>query len=155
MQRRLIIMRGLPGSGKSTKARRLAEESGGDAVICSTDDFFVGDDGIYRFDGKRISAAHEWNQERARTFMRAGCPLVIIDNTNTQAWEAREYCRAGRFHGYAVEFCEADTPWAFDAPTLAQKNAHGCPQEAIERMAARWEDGLTVDQCIAAKAPWE
>jgi 2',3'-cyclic-nucleotide 3'-phosphodiesterase len=155
MQRRLVIMRGLPGSGKSTKARRLAEESGRDYVILSTDDFFVGGDGVYRFDAKRIVAAHKWNHVRARTFMSAGYPLVIIDNTNTQAWESREYCRAARVYGYAVEFCEADTPWAFDVPTLARKNAHGCSQKAIARMAARWQHGLTVDQCINAKAPWD
>lgn len=151
--RKLIIMRGLPGSGKSTKARALAEQHGGQ--VFSTDDYFVGADGVYRFDGKRIAAAHEWNQERARSAMRDGVPCVIIDNTNTQAWEAREYCVAGTFHAYEIEFCEADTPWAFDPPVLAQKNAHGCPLEAIERMLDRWEDGLTVERCLGARAPWE
>lgn len=34
----LILMRGLPGSGKSTKAKKLADNIG---IIFSTDDFFM------------------------------------------------------------------------------------------------------------------
>lgn len=43
-------MRGLPGSGKSTKAKKIAGELG---VIYSTDDFFMVN-GQYVFDGKMI-----------------------------------------------------------------------------------------------------
>lgn len=153
--RKLVIMRGLPGSGKSTEALRLAMESGHGGAICSTDEYFIGSDGVYRFDPKRIALAHTWNQERARTYMKDGCPLVIIDNTNTQAWEPREYCISGIRYGYDISFHEVRTPWAFDCEVLAQRNTHGCPLAAIERMAAHWQSGLTVDLCLGAKAPWE
>ena len=43
-------MRGLPGSGKSTKAKKIAGDVG---VIFSTDDFFMVD-GQYKFDPKMI-----------------------------------------------------------------------------------------------------
>lgn len=74
----LIIMRGLPGSGKSTKARKLQEELGGE--IFSTDDYpdlyETDDDGkLYMSfekddDGTTpIVKAHKWNQRRAREAM--------------------------------------------------------------------------------------
>ena len=44
-QKKLIIMRGLPGSGKSTKDKQLGE--GG--TILSTDDFWYVD-GEYKYD---------------------------------------------------------------------------------------------------------
>ena len=43
-------MRGLPGSGKSTKAKKIAGEHG---VIYSTDDFFMVN-GVYVYDAKMI-----------------------------------------------------------------------------------------------------
>ena len=43
-------MRGLPGSGKSTKARKIAGQFG---VVYSTDDFFMVN-GEYKFDPKMI-----------------------------------------------------------------------------------------------------
>jgi adenylate kinase family enzyme len=43
-------MRGLPGSGKSTKAKELAGEQG---LVFSTDDFFMVN-GKYIFDPKMI-----------------------------------------------------------------------------------------------------
>jgi adenylate kinase family enzyme len=47
-------MRGLPGSGKSTKARKIAGEVG---VIYSTDDFFM-IDGKYIYNPKLIGDYH-------------------------------------------------------------------------------------------------
>jgi len=51
----LIIMRGLPGSGKSTKAKLFAGEKG---LIYSTDDFFI-IDGKYIYDPTKIVEYHQ------------------------------------------------------------------------------------------------
>lgn len=92
----LILMRGLPGSGKSTKAKELAGKEG---LIFSTDDFFmVGDK--YVFDPKRIGEYHEKNQERTIKAMKQEKPLIVIDNTNIKLWEMRKYVEAGEAHGY-------------------------------------------------------
>src|SRR5574337_1008108 len=109
--KKIIIMRGVPGSGKSTKAKRLAGETG---VIFSTDDFFMRE-GQYVFDGKQIAKAHGWNQARAAVAMQQGISPIVVDNTNTVAWEAAPYVREATKNGYSVEFICADTPWAMDA----------------------------------------
>ena len=70
--------RGLPGSGKSTKARKLQEELGGE--IFSTDDYpglyETDDDGKLQMSFEKdddgmtpIVKAHKWNQRRAREAM--------------------------------------------------------------------------------------
>lgn len=151
MNKRLIIMRGVSGSGKSTLAAQLAGDEG---VIFSTDNYFM-EDGEYRFNPKKLGAAHQWNQTHAREAMKQGHPLVIIDNTNTQAWEVRPYCEAAQEHGYTVEFHEPTTSWARDPVELAKRNTHGVPLEAIKRMLDRFEEDLTVDRCLVARAPWE
>jgi predicted kinase len=148
--KKLTIMRGLPGSGKSTLAKTLANG----APIFSTDDLFMVD-GEYVFQPSMLAVNHTANQRRAEDALRAGTPHVVVDNTNTQAWEAREYVRLAVAHGYTVEFVEPTTAWAKDPVECAQRCAHGVPEAAIVGMLARWEKDLTVPKCLVAKAPWE
>lgn len=147
-QKILYIMRGVSGSGKSTLARELGQ--GG--VVYSTDDFFM-ENGEYKFNPGKLGINHKQNQDRAREAMEQGISPVVIDNTHTQAWEAKPYVKAGVEHGYEIRFATPGTEWAFDAERCASMNTHGVPKVAIERMLERWEDELTVEGCLDALPP--
>jgi len=149
----LKIMRGLSGSGKSTLAKELVASQLDEAVglwkICSTDDFFIGDDGEYNFDPSKLGEAHAWNQRRVEGCMALDEPAtIIVDNTNTMMWEAQPYVELARKYGYNVEFHEPTTPWARDPKVCAEKTKHGVPLAAIQAQLARWEpftDVITFD----------
>lgn len=145
--KKLTMMRGLPGSGKSFVASMLG------GVVYSTDDFFMRD-GQYVFDGKQLSQAHARNQLRAEIAMWDGVGHLVIDNTNTQAWECQPYVRVACDRGYEVEFVEPQTPWAWDAEECARRNEHGVPLPVIQAMLSRYEKSLTVGMCLAARRPW-
>lgn len=81
-KKELVLMRGLPGSGKSTKAKKIAGEIG---VVYSTDDFFMVD-GKYLYDPKLIGENHEKNFQRTLKALKEGKPLIVIDNTNIKLW---------------------------------------------------------------------
>lgn len=147
----MVIMRGLPGSGKTTKAHQIAGDRG---VVFSTDDFFM-EGGEYRFDPKQIGANHAKNQERARQACEDGISPIVIDNTNTQKWEARPYVEMARKYSYHVRFVEADAPWAKNPEELARRNVHGVSREGIDRMLSRYEGDFEEDRILSAKAPWE
>ena len=151
--KRLIIMQGVPGSGKSYLAERLAEESDHTGKIFSTDNYFM-QDGQYTFNPKLLPKAHQWNQEQAVAAMEQGYPLIIIDNTNTQAWEAKEYVKAALDAGYDITFQRSQTEWANDAEVCFEKNTHGVPLPAIKSMLSRLED-LSVEACLNASPPWQ
>jgi len=155
--KKLVVMRGVPGSGKSTAARTLLAlytEQGYEGGIFSTDDFFV-KNGVYTFHPGAIGHAHAWNTVRALMAMIESLPVVIIDNTNTTAWEPRNYVKAGLLLGYEVEIVEPGTTWAFDAEECAKKTVHGVPVETIRAMLVRWEHDLTVEKIMAAVNPFE
>jgi predicted kinase len=91
----LILLRGLPGSGKST----FAEVIGG--FRCEADMFFMEDE-EYKFDINRIKEAHRWCKEQCQSFMVKEKPKVIVSNTFTQEWEMEDYYDLAKRYGYKV-----------------------------------------------------
>jgi NEDD4-binding protein 2 len=114
----LVLLRGLPGSGKSFLARTLQEDNPS-GVILSTDDYFY-INGQYQFDVKYLGEAHEWNQNRAKEAFEKKVSPIIIDNTNLQAWEMKPYVALSQKHKYKVHFREPDTWWKFKPKQLAR-----------------------------------
>lgn len=150
--KQLILIRGLPGSGKSTTAKTLAGNLG---QVFSTDDFFcLNDEREYRFDGNKLHQAHKWNQRRSLDAMKAGIPIVVIDNTNTTIRELRSYLQhieLARQLGYSVSIVEPETSWRFDIKDLVELNSHGVPEAAIQRMLNRYVKDVKLEDVIFKK----
>ncbi|XP_003409540.1 NEDD4-binding protein 2-like 1 isoform X2 [Loxodonta africana] len=151
-RKHLYLLRGLPGSGKTTLARQLQHDFPR-AVIFSTDDFFSRDDGTYEFNPDFLEEAHKWNQKRARKAMRNGTSPIIIDNTNLHAWEMKPYAVMALENNYEVIFREPATHWKFNVPELARRNIHGVPREKIHRMKEQYEHGVTFHSVLHAEKP--
>lgn len=131
----MIIMRGLPGSGKSTQAKLYANQY--NAVICSADDYFMTDDGRYLYDADEIRAAHAVCKLKARVALAKG-ENVIIDNTNIKLRDMQEYFDMAKNYGAHVHIAHSPTEWAMDVEECAKRNVHGVPKEVIQRMKDNW-----------------
>jgi len=142
-QKILYVIRGIPGSGKSTLVKSL----GDNLHIFSTDDLFM-NNGKYEFDPNKLGEYHQLNYRNAVGAMEAGLSPIVIDNTNINSFQVRGYVKAGVENGYQVEFKEPNTPWKFDAEELAKRNKHGVSKEIIQKMIKNWEPDLTVDKVL-------
>lgn len=138
----LIVMRGIPGSGKSTKAKELV----GQGKIHSTDDVIEAGDDYNEFFAKMIaskdfsplSRVHSTNLKNAVSSMKSGVTPVIIDNTNIKQNESKAYIVAALELGYSdnnIKFVDIGTA-GLEAAELAKRNTHGVPLEKIEMMIA-------------------
>lgn len=143
----LYIMRGLPGSGKSTAAKLLSEH------VFSTDDFFMVD-GEYKFDPAFLAANHVKNQTAVLNAMAKGLAPIVVANTATKAWEMKPYVSMAEAHGYEVVICYPETPWAWDADECAKRNVHGVPLHAIRAMLLRFEKDLTLEDIKNSRSPF-
>ena len=122
----LYLLRGLPGSGKSTLAKSISD------VHYEADMYFVNADGEYVFNPALLKDAHNWCQTMTRIAMEYNTPKVVVSNTFTQEWEMEAYYKLAEDYGYVV------------FSLIVEKrhggiNEHGVPEEALDRMRARFE----------------
>jgi predicted kinase len=120
----LVLVRGLPGSGKSTFARKLAGFRHLEA-----DMFFVGADGAYVFEPTKLKEAHAWCQEQCKATLLAG-GNVVVSNTFVKRWEMSFYVNLAAELG--VEVTEVTVAGSYS-------NVHGVPDAVVERMRSNWE----------------
>ena len=156
---RLIIMRGVSGGGKSTRAKELV----GGGVIHSTDDVIssIGDyDEVFKKmidtkDFSPLAKAHQTNLKNAISSMKSGASPVIIDNTNLEPWESKNYINAALEMGFGdnnISIENVGTGGA-SAEELANRNTHGVPLEKIKQMISKYNanKNLSVSDIIGTK----
>lgn len=123
----MILIRGLPGSGKTTVARKMMLDG---FVNVEADMFFEDEYDNYRFDPTRVGEAHKWCQEMTEEYMECGLDIVVA-NTFTQKWEMDPYMKLADKYDYTV---------VIRVERGEYPNIHDVPQEVIEKMKARWEE---------------
>ena len=135
----LYIIRGLPGSGKSTLGEKLADTytsyhpkwGGLKYYSYAADDWFEDSaTGEYNFNPTELKDAHEDCEMRVRGAMMKDIDTICVCNTFSQAWEAAPYFKLAGDFRYTTVVLECQSEFG---------NIHDVPQESIDAMRDRWE----------------
>lgn len=121
---KLFIIRGLPGSGKSTYAQSLLA-NGMVAEVVEADEFMTDIQGNYKFDASLLQKNHQMCQMWVKYYLDKGLNVAVA-NTFSRKWEILPYTRMG----YTFEVLEM---------TGNYKNIHGVPDQVVKQMKSRWE----------------
>lgn len=123
---RLVLIRGLPGSGKSTYAKNYF----GGHIHLEADMYFIQPDGSYDWTADKLGKAHNWCLETAKIMLNNGYD-VVVSNTFTTLKELNPYIEVAS---------SSDTPFAVFRMTNEYTSIHNVPQIVIEKMRVRFED---------------
>jgi hypothetical protein len=127
----LIIMRGIPGSGKSYTANQMLIKHGGNAEghIFATDNQYIPETRWRRGRGETVSpeeeleeyrknyklitsmAAHTRNRNEFKTAVDQGVTPLILDNTNVKKEQAKSYAEYADKAGYEIKIQEPTSDW--------------------------------------------
>jgi ABC-type molybdenum transport system ATPase subunit/photorepair protein PhrA len=133
----LYLIRGVPGSGKSSLARIIWN----DYAICEADKFFVDEAGNYNFDPSKIRQAHDWCKGQVENRMGDNAanpqyyPEIVVSNTFTQEWELADYYKLAEQYGYKVFSLIVEN-------RHGGKDVHGVPEEKLVQMETNLRNNI-------------
>ncbi|XP_071007288.1 YLP motif-containing protein 1-like isoform X1 [Oncorhynchus clarkii lewisi] len=156
-ERIVIIMRGLPGSGKSHVAKLIRDKEvecgGAPPRVLGLDDYFMTEVEKVEKDpetGKRIKLKcleYEYEAEMEDTYRNSMLktfrktlddgffPFLIIDAINDRVKYFDQFWSAAKTKGFEVYLAEITA----DNQTCAKRNAHGRKMDDIQKMSSNWE----------------
>jgi len=129
----LILLRGVPGSGKTTLGNIILFNTQSNIQdVLSADNFFVNEKGEYIFEATKLKEAHNDCQVKCAERMRNQFSKIVVANTFTQEWEMEPYFTMAERYNYRVHCVIVEN-------RHGNKNVHNVPDEKIFAMTNRFE----------------
>jgi predicted kinase len=126
----LILLRGLPGAGKTAFAKLISENN--TYPFYSVDDYFTDKTGKYKFEFSENYRAYAECISNAEIAIAKGISKVIIHNTFTMDWELEPYFNLAKkynclLHVLTVEHYHNGA------------NSHDVAEEQLKKMAKKYQ----------------
>jgi hypothetical protein len=148
MKKVVYVVRGPVGSSKDSLAERLVKKN--EASIITTDKFWIGADGQYKFDRAKLGESHTWAQGQAASAMTSGLSPIAVCNTTCRASEARPYVENALENGYRIEIRQPkNKTWSATKLAKSKANKFGIPAEIIQKQITAYEPSINLASVLS------
>lgn len=144
----LILIRGLPGSGKSSFARHLTVSQN----IFAADDYMVDENGDYDWRADRLEFCHESCRKDVREALLKDDPPtrypVVVTNTMTKQREIKPYLEMVwylRSMDIPVHLSVITMNTGLTDAELSERSIHSPPEETVATMRKRFNHNLNLE----------
>ncbi len=127
--RTMYLLRGLPGSGKSTVAKQLAAAFS--VPYFEADMFYINEAGEYQWQFEHLAAAHTWCEQAVLKQLQQG-QIAIVSNTFSTEAEMQVYFDMAKQYNYQVHSLIVEN-------RHHSHNQHQVPEKTIHRMKSRFQ----------------
>lgn len=153
----LVMVRGLPGSGKTTLMRMLhidcdsREGMSRESRAVSADDYFTRNDN-YFFNPSKLGDAHEYCRKTVEQLLSDYDidRRIMVHNTFSQRWEMEPYIKLAELYNAKLIVIDLFDGGLTDEALVA-RNVHGVPLQTMGQMRSRWEHDWRSGNPLA---PW-
>jgi len=126
----LVLLRGLPGAGKSTLATILSENNL--YPTFSVDDYFTNAlTGEYIFDFANNHIAYKHCENNTKLAMQNNTKKIFVHNTFTFDWELEPYFLLAKEFNYLLFVTTIEN-------YQSHQNTHGVSHEQLQKMATKY-----------------
>jgi predicted kinase len=127
----LILIRGLPGAGKSSLAKLLSEDQ--KYPVFAIDDYFTNKlTGEYCFDFSKNYLAYQQCENLTEQAMSESTPKVFVDNAFTLNWEMEPYFKLANIYNYKLFVVTVEK-------YHNGSNIHDVTTEQLQKMAEKYK----------------
>jgi len=134
----VIIIRGVPGSGKNCLIYDLEYDNDSNFSIISSDDFFE-KNGIYKFDRALINKSNSYSFQKFHACLKLKIPKIYIKNINNNKWMYSNYISLACTYNYKVKIIEI---LCYDENHLYyfnKRSTHSPPMSYSKNVYNNWE----------------
>lgn len=137
--KKLKIIRGVPGTGKKSYVYYLEDKLNRDFLICDWNEFFTKDDG-YEFNGKEMDKAETYSFNKFLNGIILNLNRIYVIGHFPKKWQYDKYIKLAIMNGYKVDITELECENIQELSHYNKRSIHKVPYHKSHDIYSQWED---------------